>query len=69
MEKFEIVKAYEDFKTRLNDLEKVLQIPILKGKIQENDQAMSSPTFWDNPTLATKFLQENNENKEKIKTY
>ncbi|MDD7315681.1 MAG: peptide chain release factor 2 [Bacilli bacterium] len=69
MEKFEIVKAYEDFKTRLNDLEKVLQIPILKAKIQENDQAMSSPTFWDNPTLAAKFLQENNENKEKIKTY
>ncbi|MGM9899689.1 MAG: peptide chain release factor 2 [Bacilli bacterium] len=69
MERFEIVKTFEDFKTRIDALDKVLQIEKLKQKISENEQTMSQANFWDNPTFATQFLQKNNEMKEIISKF
>lgn len=66
MEKFEIVKALEDFKNRLVDLDKVLQINDLKHKVEENEIIMGKSNFWDNPATATSFLQQNNEIKDII---
>jgi len=69
MERFELVKAFDDFSSRISDLNKVLQVESLIEKIKANDEIMSSPTFWNNPQEASKFVQENNDLKEKIKSY
>lgn len=69
MEKFEIVKSFEDFKMRLQALDKVLQIENLKKKVNENELTMSFETFWDNPGSAAVFLQKNNEIKEVISKF
>ena len=69
MERFEINKAYEDFKSRLNALNNVLQIPNLQNTIIKNEEIMSSETFWDDAKKATTFVQKNNEMKETIEKY
>lgn len=69
MERFEITKAYEDFKSRLDALNKVLQIESLKETIIKNEEIMSAETFWDDTKKATSFVQKNNEIKELIEKY
>ena len=69
MERFEITKAYEDFKSRLDALNKVLQIESLKETIIKNEEIMSAETFWDDAKKATSFVQKNNEIKELIEKY
>ena len=69
MERFEINKAYDDFKLRLDALNNVLQIPNLCNTIIENEKIMSTETFWDDAKKATSFVQRNNEMKETIEKY
>lgn len=69
MEKFEIIRAYEDFKHRLQQLNQVLQIDQLKRTIQENEEKMSDASFWDDSKKTAFFLQKNNEMKETVATY
>ena len=69
MEKYEIVKSYEDFNKRLIALDKVLQIDNMKKTILENEETMSSATFWDDNKKATAFLQKHNLMKETVISY
>ncbi len=69
MEKFEITKAYEDFKDRIEALNKVLDIPKMIDEVKKNEIIMSEASFWDDATSAATFLQHNNSIKETIATY
>lgn len=69
MEKFEITKAYEDFTSRLDALNKVLDIAKMKQEVKNNELKMTDSSFWDDASSAALFLQHNNIIKETIETY
>lgn len=69
MEKFEIVKAYEDFKKRLNDIYDVQNMDSLKEELLDNETKMSESSFWLDSDNASKVNQRNNFIKEKISEY
>lgn len=66
MEKYEIVKWFENFKKRLNDISDVIKVEQLSKEIEDNEKIMASENFWDDVNVATKCLQHNNELKEKL---
>lgn len=66
MEKYEIVKALDAFQKRLNDLKDVLQVPHILESIKEAETMMSSPTFWDNPKMASKVGEKIRDLKENL---
>ena len=66
MEKYEIVKWLENFKKRLKDISEVIKVEQLKKEIEDNEKVMASENFWEDVNAATKFLQRNNELKEKL---
>ena len=69
MEKYEIVKFYEDFKKRINDIKDVLSLDNMNKIISENEQKMLEVSFWDDSTKATKLVQETNDLKESLNNY
>lgn len=69
MEKYEIVKYFEDFKKRISDIKEVLSLDNMYKLIEENEQKMLEPTFWDDSSNATKIVQETNDLKESISNY
>ena len=69
MERFEITKAYEDFKNRLDALNNVLNIEKMKQELIDNEQIMSSATFWDDTKKATSFLQNHNLMKDTLNSF
>lgn len=69
MEKYEIVKSFEDFKKRISDIKEVLSLDNMYKLIEENEQKMLEPTFWDDSTNATKIVQETNDLKDSINNY
>ena len=64
MEKFEIVKAYEDFKKRISDLEKVINPTNLQSIIQKNEEKMLEADFWNDNKKASKVINECNNAKD-----
>ena len=64
MEKYEIVKFFEDFKKRISDIKDVLSLDNMYKLIEENEQKMLDSTFWDDSSNATKIVQETNDLKE-----
>lgn len=66
MEKFEIVKAYNDFEKRIDDLEKVINPLFLSEKIKKLEQEMLSTSFWNDNDNASLIINELNDAKEKI---
>ena len=69
MEKYEIVKFFEDFKKRISDIKEVLSLDNMYKLIEENEQKMLEPTFWDDSSNATKIVQETNDLKDSISNY
>ena len=69
MEKYEIVKFFEDFKKRISDIKDVLSLDNMYKLIEENEQKMLDSTFWDDSSNATKIVQETNDLKESISNY
>ena len=69
MEKYEIVKSFEDFKKRISDIKEVLSLDNMYKLIEENEQKMLEPTFWDDSSNATKIVQETNDLKDSINNY
>lgn len=68
MEKYEIVKALESFKKRLDDIKIVLDIDNIKNQIKENEVLMSKDGFWDDTKQATLIVQKNNDLNESLKS-
>lgn len=69
MEKFEIVKAKDDFTKRLNAIKKVINYDNLKGLIKDLENKMLADDFWSDQKSASKIINECNELKENLKTY
>ena len=48
MENFEISKALNDFKKRIEELASAINIKEVKEELKTNEQLMDSPDFWNN---------------------
>lgn len=68
MEKYEIIKALENFKKRLDDIKIVLDVDKIKNQIKENEILMTKDGFWDDAKLATSIVQTNNDLNEVLKS-
>lgn len=69
MEKFEIVKAYEDFHERLISLDKVINVSELKEKIKKLETISSSENFWLDQKNAGTVINELNDLKSILGDY
>ncbi|MDY0210126.1 MAG: peptide chain release factor 2 [Acholeplasma sp.] len=69
MERYELNKYIASFKTRLEDLEKALNINALKASVLEQNELMSASDFWDDVKHAQAIIQKTNNQKEEIDTY
>lgn len=69
MERYEIVKYYEDFKKRIADIKEVLNLDNLKQIILNNEQMMIDENFWNDASKASDILQQTNELKESLNNY
>lgn len=67
MEKFEIIKAYDNFKERLDALVKVLNLPKIEAQITSYEKIMQEDTFWNNPKQASQTIKECNNLKDQLK--
>ena len=64
MEKFEIVKAKDDFCKRLDAIKKVIDFDNLNIKIKKLETKMLADDFWSDQKNASKIINECNELKE-----
>lgn len=69
MERYELNKYLESFKTRLADLEKALDMDNLKQSFAQNSVVMSQANFWDDVKSAQKLIEQTNTQKEQIDTF
>ncbi len=69
MEKYEIVKFFEDFKKRILDIKEVLSLDNMYKLIEENEKKMLDANFWEDSSNATKIVQQTNDLKESIANY
>lgn len=69
MEKFEIIKAKEDFAKRLEAIKKVINYEKLDAQISDLDKNMLADDFWTDQTSANKTINKCNELKEQKSTY
>lgn len=69
MEKFEIVKCFEDFKTRLEELAKVVDVDNLTVLINEQEKQMQADDFWNDSKFAKSFISKLNSLKSKKEKY
>lgn len=69
MEKFEIVKAFEDFKTRLESLDRVLNVSEIKDKITNLEALTTNEDFWLDQKQAGTIINELNSLKSILSDY
>lgn len=69
MEKYEIVKWVENFQKRLNDMNEVLKIDVLRKTILANEKKMADENFWEDTKKASQFVQQNNDLKDNVKDF
>lgn len=69
MENYEINKAIEDFKRRLEELDRALDIQKLKEDLAHDEGLMENSNFWNNIKESNKVLKEVKVLKYKIETY
>ena len=69
MERYELNKYLESFQSRLNDLEKALDMDNLKKSFEVNSRLMTASDFWDDVKSAQKLIEKTNTQKEQIETY
>lgn len=68
MENYEISKNIDNFKQRLDELEVALNISELKVTLDQKENLMNDPNFWNDSKTSAKVLREIKELKEKIET-
>ena len=66
MEKFEIIKNYENFKTRIDDLVKVIDINRLNDQIAILDAKMLEENFWQDAKNASVIIKNANKLKDDL---
>lgn len=66
MENYEIVKAIDDFKTRLSELSKAINIEKVKEELASNEQLLNNPDFWNNQKESAEVLKKIKDEKDKI---
>lgn len=66
MEKFEIIKNYENFKTRIDDLVKVIDINRLNDQIAILDAKMLEENFWQDTKSASVIIKNANKLKDDL---
>lgn len=66
MERFEILKNYENFKIRLEELEKVLNIEKINNEITSYEKKVQDINFWNDPKNASSIIQKLNELKDNL---
>ena len=69
MENYEIIKSIELFSTRLVELKNASDLDGLVKKIEENEQAIASPSFYDDMKNAQKLLKQLKKDQEIAKTF
>ncbi len=69
MEKFEIVKYYEQFTERLNDITKVIQPEKIKAEMATLAEKMTQSDFWLDSSSANQVISNSNDLKDKISEY
>ena len=69
MEKYEIVKARDDFSKRINYINKLIEYDKLDERISELEKEMSKDDFWSNQQKASSIINKNNGLKELKSTY
>ena len=57
MENYEITKAISDFRTRLDELSKAIDIEKVKNEKQENEEKLNDPDFWNNQKESAEVLK------------
>ena len=57
MENYEITKAISDFRTRLDELSKAIDIEKVKNEKQENEEKLNDPAFWNNQKESAEVLK------------
>ena len=66
MENYEIVKAIDDFKTRLSELSKAINIEKVKEELAKNEELLNNPDFWNNQKESAEVLKKIKDGKDKI---
>ena len=66
MEKFEILKNYDNFKQRIIDLIKVLDVEDLKSQIASYESKMLEENFWQDAKLASIVIKNANKLKDDL---
>lgn len=69
MEKFEVIKSYQDFSQRLEKIKKIIKLDNLKSELERIEKTMSEPDFWLDSANSAKVLAENKSIKQKIEDY
>lgn len=69
MENYEIVKKIDEFKERLSELEKAINIEKVFEDIKSNEDLMATPTFYNDMDEAQKVLKKVKEDKNIIEEY
>lgn len=69
MEKFEIVRNYQNFNNRLIDITKVIKPSLIEQEISNLEDTMSQSDFWNNPNDASKVIAKSKVLKEKLTDY
>ena len=57
MELYEINKSLQDFKKRLDELVKAINLPKLEEELLECESMMNEPWFWNNQEKSTSILK------------
>lgn len=66
MEKFEIIKCFENCKTRIFDLVKVMDIDSIQAQIASYEQKMLDENFWNDTKTASNIIKIANKLKDDI---
>lgn len=69
MENFEIIKSIELFSKRLEELKEALDMNQLEQTIKENDELITSASFYDNMSSAQKVLKQLKKDKDTKETF
>ena len=69
MEKFEIVKFYQDFLKRINDIKQVIKPDAIKKELEDIDEQMSDSSFWNNQKEATRITSISKTLKSKLEKF
>ena len=69
MEKFEIIKFYQSFLKRINDIKEVIKPNMIIEEINKLDSLMSSSDFWNNQKEAMRITSLSKELKNKLSKF